>query len=317
MLSPEERGARIERYGRGAALLREALAQGARGGAQVEAGAREVVGARDRVPLRGQRGERLPAHPLRAGREGSRHRRLRPGRVDARVRLPLAAAGPRAAGAGRHARAHRGADPPAARRVLGPRRPAHGVGPLHRPRTGCAPTPSTSRSTPARSTARWPPGARSTAPEVEAAFERRRGAFTLSTDRSRLDLDVVHGTLARSYWAEGIPREVVARSIEGALCFGLYEGPRGSQVGFARVVTDRATYRLLGRRVRPREPPRAGPGRLDDGSGGGSTPTCGRCGAGAWSRATRTSCTGASASRRWPRRSGTWRRWTRTCTGRG
>jgi GNAT superfamily N-acetyltransferase len=78
---------------------------------------------------------------------------------------------------------------------------------------------------------------------VEARFERTRGAFTLSTDRARLDLDVVHAYLTRSYWAEGIPRDVVARSIEGALCFGLYE--YAAQIGFARVVTDRATYAYL------------------------------------------------------------------------
>ena len=77
-------------------------------------------------------------------------------------------------------------------------------------------------------------------------FERRRGAFVVSTDPARLDLDVVHGYLARSYWAEGIPREVVARSLEGALCFGLYDGGGGgAQVGFARVITDRATYAYL------------------------------------------------------------------------
>ena len=58
---------------------------------------------------------------------------------------------------------------------------------------------------------------------MEGAYERRRGAFSVSTDRSRLDLDVVHGFLTGSYWAAGIAREVVARSIAGSLCFGLYE----------------------------------------------------------------------------------------------
>ena len=71
----------------------------------------------------------------------------------------------------------------------------------------------------------------------------RRGDFLISTDPTRLNLDVIHGFLERSYWAEGIPREVVARSIQHSLCFGLYEGDR--QVGFARVVTDRATYAYL------------------------------------------------------------------------
>ena len=82
---------------------------------------------------------------------------------------------------------------------------------------------------------------------MEPAFERRRGAFTVSTDPARLDLDVVHAYLTRSYWAEGIPRDVVARSLRGALNFGLYEGESGdgAQVGFARVITDRATYAYL------------------------------------------------------------------------
>lgn len=74
-------------------------------------------------------------------------------------------------------------------------------------------------------------------------FETTRGPYTISTDRSRLDLDAIHAYLSRSYWAEGIPREVVARSIEGSLCFGLYAGD--AQIGFARVVTDRATFAYL------------------------------------------------------------------------
>ena len=47
----------------------------------------------------------------------------------------------------------------------------------------------------------------------------------------------------RSFWAEGIPRELVAKSIANSLCFGLFDG--GAQVGFARVVTDRATFAYL------------------------------------------------------------------------
>lgn len=68
-------------------------------------------------------------------------------------------------------------------------------------------------------------------------------AITIDTDKTRLDLDVVHGFLATSYWAKGIPRETVERSIEGSLCFGVYEGRR--QVGFARVITDAATFAYL------------------------------------------------------------------------
>jgi GNAT superfamily N-acetyltransferase len=74
--------------------------------------------------------------------------------------------------------------------------------------------------------------------------EWERDGFIISTDPARIDLDVVHEFLAGSYWAEGIPREVVRRSIEHSLCFGLYQDRR--QIGFARVITDRATFAYLG-----------------------------------------------------------------------
>jgi GNAT superfamily N-acetyltransferase len=80
---------------------------------------------------------------------------------------------------------------------------------------------------------------------VSAIAEYRRGAFLISTDRERLSLDVVYGFLTNCYWAKGIPREVVAQSIEGSLCFGIYEDG-GTQVGFARVVSDFATVAYLG-----------------------------------------------------------------------
>jgi N-acetylglutamate synthase-like GNAT family acetyltransferase len=66
--------------------------------------------------------------------------------------------------------------------------------------------------------------------------------FVVSTDRARLDLDLIHGFLSRqSYWCRGIPRATVERAIANSLCFGIYT-EAGSQVGFARVVTDYATY---------------------------------------------------------------------------
>src|SRR5580693_1947730 len=80
--------------------------------------------------------------------------------------------------------------------------------------------------------------------DSEAVVEYRRGEFLISTDRGRLSLDVVHGFLTNCYWAKGIPREVVARSIENALCFGIYDGQ--SQIGFARVITDFATIAYIG-----------------------------------------------------------------------
>jgi GNAT superfamily N-acetyltransferase len=75
-------------------------------------------------------------------------------------------------------------------------------------------------------------------------MEWRRSEYLISTDAQRLDLDVIHRFLSEeSYWAPGITREVVERSIENSICFGLY-GSSG-QVGFARVVTDRAAFAYL------------------------------------------------------------------------
>jgi GNAT superfamily N-acetyltransferase len=74
--------------------------------------------------------------------------------------------------------------------------------------------------------------------------EYRRDEFVISTDRDRLDLDVIHGFLTNCYWAKGIPREIVMRSIAQSLCFGIYED--SAQVGFARVVSDFATVAYLG-----------------------------------------------------------------------
>ena len=70
-----------------------------------------------------------------------------------------------------------------------------------------------------------------------------RGEYTISTDRDRLDIDVIHGFLASSYWAKGRTRERVLRSIEHSLAFGLYH--RTEQIGFARVVTDHVVLAFL------------------------------------------------------------------------
>ncbi|HEY9212591.1 MAG TPA: GNAT family N-acetyltransferase [Ancylobacter sp.] len=68
--------------------------------------------------------------------------------------------------------------------------------------------------------------------------------YEVSTDPLRLDVDVIHSFLSKdSYWSPGIPRSVVERGIEHSLCFGVYHV--GAQIGFARVVTDRATFALL------------------------------------------------------------------------
>jgi GNAT superfamily N-acetyltransferase len=80
-------------------------------------------------------------------------------------------------------------------------------------------------------------------PSEKQITEHRQGKFVISTDRDRLDLDIVHGFLTESYWAKEIPREVVVRSIENSLCFGVYGD--GKQVGFARVISDYATYAYI------------------------------------------------------------------------
>jgi len=74
-------------------------------------------------------------------------------------------------------------------------------------------------------------------------FETARENFCISTDPSRLDIRAMHAFLSRSYWAKGIPENVVAKSIDASICFGLYDGPR--QIGLARVITDKATFAYL------------------------------------------------------------------------
>jgi ubiquinone/menaquinone biosynthesis C-methylase UbiE/GNAT superfamily N-acetyltransferase len=74
-------------------------------------------------------------------------------------------------------------------------------------------------------------------------FEQSRQGFSISTDPRRIDVAAVHAYLSRSYWAEAIPLEIVVRSIAASLCFSLFDSDR--QIGFARVVTDRATFAYL------------------------------------------------------------------------
>jgi GNAT superfamily N-acetyltransferase len=75
--------------------------------------------------------------------------------------------------------------------------------------------------------------------------QERKDGYVVTTDPARLDLDVIHGFLRTAYWSTGIPRETVARAVENSIAFGLY-GPDGAQCGFARVVSDRATFAYLG-----------------------------------------------------------------------
>lgn len=73
--------------------------------------------------------------------------------------------------------------------------------------------------------------------------EWQRDQYVISTDKERLDREVIHHFLNTSYWANGIPLETVQRAIEHSLTFGLYNG--NEQIGFARVITDYATFAYL------------------------------------------------------------------------
>jgi N-acetylglutamate synthase-like GNAT family acetyltransferase len=71
----------------------------------------------------------------------------------------------------------------------------------------------------------------------------RHGDYILDTDKDKLDVDVIHPFLAQTYWSPNIPRAVVETAIAHSLCFGIYR--EGAQVGFARVITDKATFGYL------------------------------------------------------------------------
>ena len=75
------------------------------------------------------------------------------------------------------------------------------------------------------------------------AREWRRGAYLMTTDKARMNLEMIHDFLKTSYWAEGIPVQAVRRSVENSLAFGVFRDDE--QVGFARVVTDCATFAYL------------------------------------------------------------------------
>lgn len=67
--------------------------------------------------------------------------------------------------------------------------------------------------------------------------------YEITTDPARFDVDAIHAFLSSSYWSPGVPRAVVERAIENSLCFGVLLGD--AQVGFGRVITDRATFAYL------------------------------------------------------------------------
>lgn len=79
--------------------------------------------------------------------------------------------------------------------------------------------------------------------ETSTPMEYHKGEFLITTAQDKLDLDAIYGFLSESYWAKGIPRAVVIRSIQNSICFGVFSGTK--QVGFARVISDCATYAYL------------------------------------------------------------------------
>ena len=75
-------------------------------------------------------------------------------------------------------------------------------------------------------------------------YEATKNDFIISTDRSKIDIAFVHDYLCNeSYWAKNIPMDILKKSIEGSLCFSIYH--QDDQVGFARVITDHATFAYL------------------------------------------------------------------------
>ena len=80
-------------------------------------------------------------------------------------------------------------------------------------------------------------------------YDTLKENFIISADKSKLDLTVIHKYLStESYWAKNIPVALVQKSIEGSFCFGVYKKDKlndNTQIGFARVITDKATFGYL------------------------------------------------------------------------
>lgn len=74
-------------------------------------------------------------------------------------------------------------------------------------------------------------------------FDTENGTYRISTDKELLDFDVIHKFLSGSYWSPGVPMEIVKRAGENSLTFGIYK--EREQVGYARLITDEATFAYL------------------------------------------------------------------------
>ncbi|MDO8999559.1 MAG: GNAT family N-acetyltransferase [Bacteroidota bacterium] len=75
-------------------------------------------------------------------------------------------------------------------------------------------------------------------------YEKNINNYLFSADKTKLQLNVIHSYLSyESYWAKNIPVELVSESISGSICFGVYTN--NNQIGYARVITDNATFGYL------------------------------------------------------------------------
>ncbi|MEM6318782.1 MAG: GNAT family N-acetyltransferase [Bacteroidota bacterium] len=74
-------------------------------------------------------------------------------------------------------------------------------------------------------------------------YQKNKGDWFISTDKSKLDITVINTYLANAYWAIGRSENAILRSIEGSMCFGMYH--QNQQVGFARAMTDKATFAYM------------------------------------------------------------------------
>jgi N-acetylglutamate synthase-like GNAT family acetyltransferase len=74
-------------------------------------------------------------------------------------------------------------------------------------------------------------------------YDVKKNNYLISTDKSKIDIDYVHRFLSQSYWSPGVPVQVVKKAMKGSLCFGVYH--KNKQIGYARIVTDKATFAYL------------------------------------------------------------------------
>ncbi len=74
-------------------------------------------------------------------------------------------------------------------------------------------------------------------------YEVAKNNYLISTDKNKIDINYVHGVLSQTYWSPGVAINVVKKAIKGSLCFGVYKNNK--QIGYARLVTDKATFGYL------------------------------------------------------------------------